>query len=48
MRSSIASITVSIEQPSAKNETRVVFPGWYPVNELSDKSNFITEAKRYL
>lgn len=36
-----------IEFYSAKGETRVVLPGWYPVKELPAKSDFITEAKRY-
>jgi hypothetical protein len=47
-----SSVTVNsldlIEFYSAKDETRIVFPGWYPVNELPPMKGFISEAKRYL
>ncbi len=37
-----------IEFYSAKGETRIVLPGWYPVNELPPMKDFISEARRYL
>lgn len=37
-----------IEFFSAKDETRIVLPGWFPVKELPPKSDFITEARRHL
>lgn len=37
-----------IEFYSSKGETRIVLPGWYPVNEFPPMKDFISEARRYL